>query len=282
MHAPAIIFLHGGPGYNCAGFEATAAAPLASKGFFVIVYDRRGEGRSTDNNAKYTFEQTFDDLSHLCDSFSVKSATLIGHSFGGIVAVLYVQRNRQRVRSVLLVSAPVSLQESFKNIIERSKIIYREKNDTSNLHYIAMLEQMDTSSLEYASYSFAHAMQNGFYSPKNPTNAAKERYHNLRKDSLAKFASQMSYQAPQGFYRNEHYTSIDLTNNIKAVLRSGIPIYRIYGKEDGLYSLAQVARLNNMLGKNNLLYLDDCSHNVFIDQQEVFLKTVESTQTGLH
>ncbi|MFT6246723.1 MAG: proline iminopeptidase, partial [Crocinitomicaceae bacterium] len=28
------IFIHGGPGYNCATFEATTAEKLASKGFY--------------------------------------------------------------------------------------------------------------------------------------------------------------------------------------------------------------------------------------------------------
>jgi proline iminopeptidase len=42
-----ILFLHGGPGYNCAGFEVSTAQELANNGFYVIVYDRRGEGRST-------------------------------------------------------------------------------------------------------------------------------------------------------------------------------------------------------------------------------------------
>lgn len=58
----ALIFLHGGPGYNSAGFEYTTAQKLAEKNFFVIVYDRRGEGRSQDSNANYTFKESFEDL----------------------------------------------------------------------------------------------------------------------------------------------------------------------------------------------------------------------------
>ncbi|WP_439557279.1 alpha/beta fold hydrolase, partial [Dyadobacter sp.] len=41
-----IILLHGGPGSSSVYFEATTAQSLADRGFFVIVYDRRGEGRS--------------------------------------------------------------------------------------------------------------------------------------------------------------------------------------------------------------------------------------------
>jgi proline iminopeptidase len=60
-----IIFLHGGPGYNCVNFEATTAQQLADQGFYVIVYDRRGEGRSKDPSAQFTFKETFDDLNNI-------------------------------------------------------------------------------------------------------------------------------------------------------------------------------------------------------------------------
>lgn len=44
-HHPAIVFIHGGPRGNSVLFEGTTAQKLADKGFYVIVYDRRGEGR---------------------------------------------------------------------------------------------------------------------------------------------------------------------------------------------------------------------------------------------
>ncbi|MBI2281851.1 MAG: alpha/beta hydrolase, partial [Bacteroidetes bacterium] len=114
----ALIFLHGGPGYNCANFEATTAQKLADEGFYVIVYDRRGEGRSIDNKAKFTFQQTFEDLNSVYKKYDLKTATLIGHSFGGVVATLYAEKYPNRINSMLLVGAPVSLQETFKTIIE--------------------------------------------------------------------------------------------------------------------------------------------------------------------
>lgn len=66
-----VIFLHGGPGYNCVNFEATTAQQLADKGFFVIVYDRRGEGRSKDPNAKFTFNETFNDLNNIYSEYKL-------------------------------------------------------------------------------------------------------------------------------------------------------------------------------------------------------------------
>lgn len=271
----AIIFLHGGPGYNCVNFEATTAQQLADNGFFVIVYDRRGEGRSKDPNAKYTFKETFDDLNMIYQKYELTKPTLIGHSFGGVIATLFAEAYPKKVKSIILVGAPVSLQETFKNILSKSRSIYQTKKDSANINYISMLENMDTASIEYSSYCFRHAMQNGFYTPKNPTIEAKNLYSKFRTDTLlTKYSSQMTYEAPLGFWKNEKYTTIDLTKSIKPLQNQNVKIYGLYGKDDGLYSTQQVSDLQNLIGSENLKYWDECSHNVFIDQQAHFLAAV--------
>lgn len=269
-----IIYLHGGPGYNCVNFEATAAQKLSNQGFFVIVYDRRGEGRSEDKKALFTFQQTFDDLNSIYDTYQLKQSVLIGHSFGGIVATLFAEKYPEKIRAILLAGAPVSLQESFKHIITTCKTIYADKKDSNNLKYISMLETMDTTSLMYSSYCFQHAMMNGFYTPKKTTAQAQEIYATFKTDTLLKkYAAKMTFEGPKGFFDHEKYTTINLTNSIKNLLKKKIKFYGIYGKDDGLYSADQIKHLQNLIGKDKLLYLDQCSHNAFIDQQEVFLNT---------
>src|SRR5690606_7764044 len=174
-----------------------------------------------------------------------------------------------------LVGAPMSLQETFATIIKSSRTIYENKKDSINLKYLSMLESMDKSSIQYSAYTFMHAMQNGFYSTKQPTEEAKQVYDRFLKDTLLiKQASEMSYQAPEGFWQNERYTTLDLTENLKNLMAKKIPLYGLYGKEDGLYSEEQITSLQSLIGKDNLKYLDNCSHNVFADQQTIFLTEV--------
>ncbi len=272
-----IIFLHGGPGYNCVSFEVTTAQQLADNGFFVIVYDRRGEGRSIVQNAKFTFKETFDDLNDIYQKYNLTKAILIGHSFGGTVATLFAEANPKKVQSVILVSAPVSLQETFDNILEKSKIIYKTKMDSVNLNYLSILENMNKGSIEYSSYCFGHAMHNGFYTLKNPTSEAKIIYSKFKTDTLlTKYASQMTYEAPKGFWKNEKYTTLDLTKNLQALQKQKIPLFGLYGKDDGLFSIRQVTELQSLIGLNNLKYFDNCSHNVFIDQQIQFIEQINT------
>lgn len=273
---PAVLFLHGGPGYNSAAFEGTTATVLANNGFYVIVYDRRGEGRSDDDHAAFTFEETFKDLKQLYKKFKLRKAILIGHSFGGLVATLYAEQYPKKVQALILVGAPMNLQETFSHIIDHSTQIYEEKEDQGNLYYMNLLHKMDKNSMEYASYCFTHAMQNGFYSPKNPSAEAAAIYATFSTTPLLiEQASKMTYKAPQGFWKNEHYTSLDLNNNLQKVLQQKTPVFGLYGKEDGLFSTAQVEKLEQMLGTDHLLYFDNCSHNVFIDQQSSFIRALK-------
>jgi proline iminopeptidase len=272
-----IIYLHGGPGYNSIGFEVTTAQKLSESGFYVIVYDRRGEGRSPDENAKFTFQETFDDLDIIYKKFKLKDATLIGHSFGGILGTLYAEKYPKKVKSLLLVAAPVSMQETFSNIIKTSKKIYENNEDSTNLMYIGMIEKMNKNSLEYSSYSFGHAMQNGFYTPKAPSEEALVIYTELKANpSFVNDGATLTIEAPEGFWKNENYTSIDITQNLKSVLKNKIQIFGLYGKDDGLYSEEQVMKLKNILPENNLKYMDNCSHNVFIDQQDEFITALKN------
>jgi proline iminopeptidase len=273
---PALIFLHGGPGYNSANFEGTTAKTLADAGFFVVLYDRRGEGRSADIEASYTFEQSITDLKAIYSQFNLKQATLLGHSFGGMLAIKFTEAHPEKVKSLVLIGAPLSLQASFKHIIKKSKAIYEAKSDAANLKYIGMLEVIDTTTIAYSSYCFSHAMQNGFYSPKIPTPQAVSLYTKLKNDSaLAKAAGSMGYQAPQGFWKNESYTTLDLRANLKALKDKGQAIYGFYGQEDSLYSETQINELKSIIGAENMRYLDNCSHNVFIDQQAEFIKQLK-------
>ena len=83
-----LLFLHGGPGYNCASFEFTTAEKYPEKG-----------------------------------------------------------------NAIFLIGAPISLQESFSNILQKCKTIYETKKNQVNLNYLKMLENIDKNSLQYSIFS---------------------------------------------------------------------------------------------------------------------------------
>ena len=273
--AKPVILLHGGPGYNSAAFEAITAQRLADSGFFVVSYDRRGEGRSLNANAAYTFQQTFDDLNFIYQSLKLKKATLMGASFGGIVAILYANHFPEKVNSVILIGAPIAMQESLRNILNSSEKISRQKQDTAQLHLIQRIRSMDTASREYSVQCFQLIQRNNFFTPQNPTEERTKLLAQLAKDSLAKFASLMNFKAAEGFWKNEHYTTLDLTDTIQLLLKKKIKVFGLYGKDDKYFSEQQIKNLSQMLGKSNVNYWDRCSHGVTTDRQTDFIEALK-------
>jgi proline iminopeptidase len=119
-------------------------------------------------------------------------------------------------------------------------------------------------------------MQNGFYYPKEPTKEALHIYKNFKTDTLLqKYSSQMTYEAPRGFWQNEKYTTLDLNENLKRVLKNNTPVFGLYGKDDGLFSDTQITNIENLIGEDNFDYFENCSHNPFIDQQTKFINALK-------
>ena len=273
---PAILFLHGGPDYNSAMFEHGAAEEISKSGFFVISYDRNGEGYSKDVKSDFTFQEAGTTIRSIMDKFNIDKVNLIGHSFGGLLAIDFAEYNSDLVTSIILTGAPISIQSSIKSIIKRCEDIYSEKKDTVNLDYIAQFEQMDTTSFQYCSYALMHALSNNFYNTLTPNENAITINSLLASDSnYLKHIKVKTASAAYGYWKNEHYTTLDLSDQIQKIKREGVEVYGIYGKDDLLYSSSDRLYVEQNLGSRNYLCLDSCSHNAFIDRREAFINALK-------
>ena len=104
-----MIVLHGGP-----DFDHTYLLPeldRLAQHARLIYYDQRGRGRSADGvrPEDVTLASEMSDLDALRRSIGAESVGLIGHSWGGLLAMEYAARHPDRVtRLMLLNTAPAS------------------------------------------------------------------------------------------------------------------------------------------------------------------------------
>ncbi|WDF57176.1 alpha/beta fold hydrolase [Mucilaginibacter sp. KACC 22063] len=271
----ALIFIHGGPGSNSATFEATTAKKLANKGFYVVFYDRRGEGRSVDTHALYTFQQTFNDLNAVYRKYHLKKAHLIAFSFGGVVSTLYAQKYPEKVKSLLLTSALLSLPETYQTIINRCDAIYRTKSDSAGLRQLNELRSLDRGSYAFRTGCFKQASLNGFFHTPHPNPLAQELYAAVKTDTLlTRLPVDTSSRASKALWRHEHYSMLNMMPILKTLPAKGIRLFGIYGKDDGLYTPKQIAALRTLTGKDHLLYLDSAAHYLYVDRQQAFINAI--------
>lgn len=268
-----IIFIHGGPSGNATLFEGTTAKNLANKGFYVIAYDRRGEGRSQDPNAKFTFEEAFQDLNFIYATYHLKKAIILGHSFGGLVATLYTNKYPKNVSALVLAGALFSQQETYNHILNTLKRKYN--NDSEQLRKISIVENLNKNSAEYRKGCYELAGENGFFKMPNPTAESKKLYADYEAGEFFK-TNIRNKNAPLLFYQNEKQNNIDTRPALKKIKNAGVPIYGIYGKDDGIFSSAQINSLKAITGEKHFAFLDNCSHYLFVDQQSAFISKLKN------
>ncbi|AWK03250.1 alpha/beta hydrolase [Flavobacterium crocinum] len=267
-----VIFIHGGPSGNATLFEGTTAQNLADQGFYVIAYDRRGEGRSKDPNATFTYEEAFQDLNSIYSKYHLKKAVLLSHSFGGLVATLYTSKYPQNVTALVLAGALFSQQETYDHILNSIKKVHDGNSKT--LNKIAYVEKLDKNSAEYRKHCFDLASDENYFKMPKPTAKSKKLYTDYEKGEFYK-TNVRNKNAPLLFYQNEKQNNIDSRPLLKKIKAEGVPILAIYGKDDGIFSSAQIQSIKDIAGVNHFAFLDNCSHYLFVDQQKEFLSNIK-------
>jgi len=109
---PAIIVLHGGPDFDHS-YLLPEMDRLADS-FRLIYYDQRGRGRSADHvlPEDVTLASDVEDIDRVMQYFHLESATLLGHSWGTVLALEYALRHPTRVSHLILMNpAPASASD---------------------------------------------------------------------------------------------------------------------------------------------------------------------------
>jgi len=103
--APPVVFLHGGPGYNSHSFAELAGRRLEPHAMMIYL-DQRGCGRSERPwDGDYALDTLVADLEALRRELGVTRWVLLGHSFGGTLALEYAARFPDQVAGLILVGA---------------------------------------------------------------------------------------------------------------------------------------------------------------------------------
>ena len=117
---PPIVVVHGGPDFDHCYF--LPELDRLADSFRLVYYDQRGRGRSAAGvrPEDVTLRSEVEDLDRVRSRFGLESIAVLGHSWGGVVAMEYAIRHPDRVSQLILLdTAPASagdwrrLRESF-------------------------------------------------------------------------------------------------------------------------------------------------------------------------
>jgi pimeloyl-ACP methyl ester carboxylesterase len=103
---PPLVMLHGLLVGSLAGWYF-GAAPRLAKAFRVLCYDLRGHGLSGPSASGYGLRCLGEDLDDLRSEAGSSPVTLVGHSWGALVALRYAIDFPERVAKLVVVEAPL-------------------------------------------------------------------------------------------------------------------------------------------------------------------------------
>jgi proline iminopeptidase len=115
-----LLILHGGPGASH-DYLLPYLIPLAKTNRLVFI-DERGSGKSTklDDPSGYTVENMADDVEAVRRSLKLGKVSLLGHSYGGVLAQAYALKYQENLTHLILASTFHStrqLNEVFKRMM---------------------------------------------------------------------------------------------------------------------------------------------------------------------
>lgn len=100
---PDVVMIHG-----IGGHLATwhfKIVPMLWDRYRILTYDLRGHGYTSMTDTGYTPTELADDLAQLLDALEIDKVDLVGHSFGGDIALYFAYYYPERVNHVVLIEA---------------------------------------------------------------------------------------------------------------------------------------------------------------------------------
>lgn len=125
---------------NAHCFDGLMQAGL-DQDYRTIACDLRGRGLSDKPDSGYTMEDHAQDIIGLLDALNLEKATMVGHSFGGLLSLYLAANHAERIEQIIVVDAAGEMHPEVLELIKPS-VDRLGKAVASWEDYIAAIKQM--------------------------------------------------------------------------------------------------------------------------------------------
>ena len=249
---PEVVVLHGGPGahhdYLLPGFDRLARRRC------LIYYDQRGGGRSAvPREVPVGWREQVADLEALRQHWSLARLTIVGYSWGGLLALLYAIEHPDRIERLALVS-PAPVWRAARAEFERR---FAERSASPVI--TTMRDELRASGLAtrdpeaYRRRAFELSVAGYFHDP-------------ARTRDLTPF--RITGRTQQAVW--ESLGEYDLRPSLASL---GFPALVVHGIEDPI-PLESVRELADLLGAA-FIPIPDCGHVPYVESPEAFFAALD-------
>ncbi|WP_395809943.1 alpha/beta fold hydrolase [Archangium minus] len=254
-----VLFLHGGPGYNSYSFSRLMGQRL-EKSRRMVYLDQRGCGRSERPwDGRYSLEVLVSDLEALRQELGVERWVLMGHSFGGTLALEYSVRYPQHVAGVVYVSGFSDAASSFATWKRELERLYPGRLTTQ-------ASQEDTSDYTQVMRALRGVDAQSFFN--------QLQFHDTTYRQM-----QESIDAESGLINTGEMSralfSTELTNyRFKGSAQVTVPVLAIGGRYDNSVGMESIQALVKTLPNATLLEYEKSGHFPYLEEADRFEQDV--------
>ncbi len=254
-----LLIINGGPGMNSEGFEGLAKTLSAQN--LTIIYDQRGTGKSalgTLDSTTITMDLMIDDIEALRKHLNIDKWSVLGHSFGGMVASYYATKHPEHIAKIILSSSggiDLGLLNEVQNAI--SSKLTKTQSDSVD-YWTEKINAGDTS--HYArlrrGINLAHAY---VVDPKFiPT--------------IGERLTQGNAAINQLIWGDLQRISFNCATQLHSFTK---PVLIIQGKQD-IVSREIAEKSHKAFSNSKMVFMDHCIHYGWLDNPEVYFREVNS------
>ncbi|MFX1329334.1 MAG: alpha/beta fold hydrolase [Promethearchaeota archaeon] len=246
------LIMHGGLGIDHSYFRP-AIDPLGDI-FKLIFYDHRGEGRSGRPPLNtITLEQLADDANSLREILGYKKVGVIGHSFGGSVALHYAIRHPKKIRHLILINASPAFdywEEVMENIIQKD--LTPELRETLNAPVDPTVEGFKEQ--------FKITAPLYFYN-----------YNSEMEKIINDVLNKMKLNPETAILNETILLNYDLVSKLTEI---EVPTLILAGKNDIITPPSQAQRIHDNIPNSQLCIFERSGHYPFYEESDEFFKVI--------
>jgi proline iminopeptidase len=257
-NAPKLLLLHGGPGADHC-YMLPQMLQLGDR-YDLLFYDQRGGGQSkSDGRDPITWRTHVEDLGALVIEFGLEPLSILGYSWGAMLALLYTIEQRRNPHLVpparLALMSPAPLTRKYRRAFEaefnrrqQSAEILRMRDELTR----SGLREKDPASYRQRAFELGVA---GYFA--DPSKA-----RDLTPFRVVAKVQQSVWESLGNF---------DLIGDLEGIKTPSIVIH---GRDDPI-PLASSVEASRAIG-TDLVVLDDCGHVPYVEQPKPLFSALDT------
>lgn len=267
-----LVIVHGGPGASHDYF-LPYLTPLA-RHYQLIFIDERGSGRSQtlEDVSAYTVENMVEDVEAVRQALGLGQVSLLGHSYGGVLAQAYALKYQKNLSALILAStfsSTKALNDVFAQIKEKMPPELRDRInrlESDGLYGHGRDYEKNRYTTEYMTAAWGDG-----YFPYLYRNRPDPNYDPIDNGKMSWALYREMWGSQGEFIVDGNLKSVEYTDRLATIK---VPTLLLAGDHDECDpSMSRVMQAK--IAGSKLVILPESGHMTFVDQPGLFEKAVE-------